>query len=369
MIWMTNPCYISNWNKTNKMVEAFRSPEVEFILAQHPWLENDCLFADIVLPGKSSFERTDLGFGNLGVGYWVVYCPQCIDPIGESKSDFETCLEIAKKLGVESEFTGGKTAEDLLKSAFNSSTAAKYINYEDWKRKGYFVIPFPPMDQYVEPKRQKGGPGIRWFYQQSEGSGINTPSGKIEFYSQNLAKYYPNDEERPPLPHYIPYGVTNQESLSHPRAKQYPLLICSNHPRWRHHARYDGSSWVREIPEAKILNGGYYYEPIWINPTDAQARGIKHGDVVKVYNERGTVIMGAYVTERIMPGVVMASEGAAYDPVDVGNVDKGGCINSISPNILSRYAWGMNVSGFLLQIEKWQGPVPQSIREKRMTGG
>lgn len=126
---------------------------------------------------------------------------------------------------------------------------------------------------------------------------------------------------------------------------------------------------MREIPEARILNGGYYYEPIWINPTDAQARGIKHGDVVKVYNERGTVIMGAYVTERIMPGVVMASEGAAYDPVDVGNVDKGGCINSISPNILSRYAWGMNVSGFLLQIEKWQGPVPQSIREKRMTGG
>jgi anaerobic selenocysteine-containing dehydrogenase len=75
--------------------------------------------------------------------------------------------------------------------------------------------------------------------------------------------------------------------------------------------------------------------------------------VVKVYNERGAVLGGAYVTERIMPGVVYMDHGARYDPIVPGELDRGGAINTITPhNTTSRNATGMVVSGFLVEVEK-----------------
>ncbi len=60
------------------------------------------------------------------------------------------------------------------------------------------------------------------FYHDPEKHPLKTPSGKLEFYSQSLSKHFPNDKERPPVPHWIPYGETHQESLLHPRANTYP---------------------------------------------------------------------------------------------------------------------------------------------------
>ena len=82
------------------------------------------------------------------------------------------------------------------------------------------------------------------------------------------------------------------------RAKRYPLLMVSNHGKWRVHAEHDDISWLREIPMCKFSGpDGYLYEPVWINPQDANARGINDGDIVKIYNERGTVLGGARVTK------------------------------------------------------------------------
>ena len=59
------------------------------------------------------------------------------------------------------------------------------------------------------------------------------------------------------------------------RAKKYPLLIMSNHGRWRVHANHDDITWIREIPTCKVKGpDGYSYEPLWMNPADAAARGI-----------------------------------------------------------------------------------------------
>ena len=82
-------------------------------------------------------------------------------------------------------------------------------------------------------------------------------------------------------------------------------------------------------------------------------RGIENRDVVKIYNERGGVLGGAYVTERIMPGVVYQNHGARYDPIVPGELDRGGAINTITPrNITSRNATGMVVGGFLVEVER-----------------
>ena len=90
-----------------------------------------------------------------------------------------------------------------------------------------------------------------------------------------------------------------------------------------------------------------------MHTTEAEKRGIKHGDIVKVFNERGVVLCGAYVTERLMPGVCYVDHGSRLDPIIPGWLDRGGAINTITPTApTSRNATGMAVSGFLAQVEK-----------------
>ena len=347
MIWTDTPSWITCWNDSNAFIKALRSPKIEFILAQHPWLENDCQFADVILPANTKFEVEDIGVDIFSGQFNVIFPdPKCIEPRGESRSDYEIVCMIAEKLGLLEEYTDGRTVEDWIKLGFDTSGAADYISFEELKEKGYWVVP-------TDPKWEEYKPGLTDFYDDPENNPLTTPSGKIEFYSERLAKHFPGDKERPPVPHWIPYGESHQESLLHPRAKKYPLLVCSNHPRWRVHSQHDDMTWLREISTCKVKGpDGYYYEPVWLNPVDAASRGIENGDVVKIYNEKGGVLGGAYVTERIMPGVVYQDHGARYDPIVPGELDRGGAIDTITPhNRTSKNATGMVCSGFLVEVE------------------
>ena len=108
---------------------------------------------------------------------------------------------------------------------------------------------------------------------------------------------------------------------------------------------------------------GYLYEPVWLNPAEAAARGIEHGDIVKVYNERGAVLGGAYVTERLMPRVAYMDHGARWDPIIPGVLDRGGAINTITPHRpTSKRATGMVVSGFLVEVAKVAGAEMEAWR-------
>jgi trimethylamine-N-oxide reductase (cytochrome c) len=200
---------------------------------------------------------------------------------------------------------------------------------------------------------EKDPVGLFNFYKDPEHYPLATPSGKLEFYSERLAKNFPDDKERPPVPHWIEKSDDHDERLSSFRSKTLPLLLMSNHGRWRVHAQCDDISWTREAPTCKVKGvDGYMYEPLWINPVDAAKRGIRHGDIVKVFNERGIVLGGAAVWERIMPGVVYMDHGARVDFIIPGKVDRGGAINLISPGpILSKNCAGMATSGYLVECE------------------
>ena len=196
-----------------------------------------------------------------------------------------------------------------------------------------------------------------------------TPSGKLEFYSQRLADHYPDDNERAPLPKWVESSAFHDERIGGERAKEYPLLLMSNHGRWRTHAQNDDISWQREIKTCKIKGwDGYLYEPIWINPKDAAARGIKDGDIVKLFNERGTVLGAAFVWERIIPGALSMDHGARADLINVGTdgfLDRGGANNLISPlNGISQNCWGMATSGFLVDVQKLTMAEMEEWREK-----
>jgi len=346
MIWTDSPSLVTCWNDGNYIAQAFQNPKIEFIVAQHPWIENDCQFADLILPVTTKFENNDIGVDNYSAEFGTLfYDAKCIEPKGESKSDYEVVCAIAEKLGVLEEFTERKSVDDYIRIGFDQCGIAGLVTWEEFIEKGHYVIP-------TDPEWEKHDVGLRPFAEDPESHPLTTPTGKLEFYSQRLADHFPDDQERPPVPHWIERGPSHDERIGGDRAKLYPILCLSNHPRWRVHSQHDDMQWLREIETNKIVGpDGYAYQAAFVHPIDAEKRGIKHHDVIKVYNERGAVLVGAYVTERVMPGVISIDHGARYDPIVPGELDRGGAINLITPrNTISKNATGMVTGGFLVEF-------------------
>jgi anaerobic selenocysteine-containing dehydrogenase len=348
MMWTDSPCWITCWNDSNKYIEALQSPKIECIVAQHPWLENDCLMADLVLPVATRFEMLDIG-NDLGSGVFDSFFLEedCVDPVGESLCDHDVVAKIAEKLGLWDEYTLGKTMPEKQKIAFDASGMDQLISWDDLKKKQYFVIPCSD-EVKVQP------PGLSPFAEDPKNNPLTTPTGLLEYSSSALEKHFPDDPERPPVPHWIEKTDYHDERLSSERTWKYPLLCMSNHPHWRMHAQADDITWNREVPTMKVKGSdGYLYEPCWLNPATAADCGVSDGDIVKVFNERGIVLCGAYVTERLMPGVAYVDHGARWDPIIPGVLDRGGAINTITPhNLTSKKSTGMVVSGFLVDVQK-----------------
>lgn len=369
MIWTDTPCRTTCWNGGNETEEALLSPEVECIIAQHPWLENDCLFSDIILPANTHMEVEDIVTNIRQGGQFadVMLCHKAIEPVGESKSDFEIVLEIAKKLGYGEQVAEGFTTEEIQKKVFEYMNLDKLTTWEEFSEKGYYLYSVAE-DWETDPA------GFSRFADNPEKSPLGTPSRKLEFYSERLAKNFPDDKERPPSPQWIEKSEMHDERLSSDRTKDYPMLLMSNHGRWRVHSQCDDITWTRETPTMKVTGpDGYKYEPMWLHTSEAEKRGIKHGDIIKIYNERGIVLGGAYVTERLRPGVVYIDHGARIDPIIPGKVDRGGAINTISPDgVTSKNAIGQATSGYLVQVgrvtgmewEEWRRENPAAFERK-----
>jgi trimethylamine-N-oxide reductase (cytochrome c) len=351
MIWTDSPCWITCWNDSNAYIRALQQPSIECIVAQHPWLENDCLLADLVLPASTRYESLDISRDIASGVFMSIYLEEhCIDPVGESLCDFDIVTAIAEKLGLREEYTQGLTFAEKQKLAFEASGVQRLIPWEEFERKKYYVI---PCDERVKDEP----PGLRRFHDDPASRPLTTPTGLLEYSASALEQHFPDDPERPPVPAWIEKGESHDERLSSGRAGEYPLLCMSNHPRWRMHAQADDITWTREIETMKVKGpDGYLYEPVWLNPAEAAARGIESGDIVKVFNARGMVLGGAYVTERLRTGVAYMDHGARWDPIIPGVLDRGGAINTITPhNLISKKATGMVVSGFLVEVAKVTG--------------
>ena len=220
MIWTDTPCRITCWNHGNWTIEAFKDASIECIVAQHPWLENDCLYADIILPANTTLEVEDIvttmrqgpHFASVSIQ------EQSILPIGESKSDYEIVVAIAEKLGYGDQFTGGLSTYDLQKIVFDAMKMDKLTTWEDFYEKKTYVYK-TATDWEDDP------PGFRLFYEDPEDNPLQTPSGLLEFYSERLAQHFPDDKERPPFPKWVEKGITHDEALSSERADMFPLLI------------------------------------------------------------------------------------------------------------------------------------------------
>ena len=361
MIWSDTPCWETCWNGGNSYVEAMRDESIEFYLVQHPWMENDTLLADIILPVSTVFELDDIACDTFS-GQWnkIIYEKAAIDHVGESKGDWECVLEIAKKLeerypetyaGTMDKLTKGRKTpfEDIQFAYEHSEIPLDKYPFDEFIEKGYFC--FPTIEGWEDVPA-----GFYKFYEDPEKNRLKTPSGKLEIYCPSLAEHFPDDKERGPVAHWIDETDEHHERLYSDRAQDYPFLLVSNHPHWRVHAQHDDITWLREIKTCKVTGpDGYKYEPIWVNPKDAEKLGLKDGDIAKLFNERGGVLGGIIVTERIMPGVLYQDHGARTDLIvsGKGGLDRGGANNLICPTATtSKNCAGEVTSGFLVNIEK-----------------
>jgi len=374
MMYRYGGSYFGTMTDTNRWVKMYHSPKLEFVVNQDIWWHSETGFADIILPACTNLEQSDITqWGNCG-GYGadfqtgcnhqvVVYQKKCIEPLWESRPDYDIFVELAEKLGFKEEYTEVNSREDWIKKIFNAFSLPEYISYEDFKAKGYFVVPFP--------KDYKPTPALRWFYEGREcdtpdkynpkrgtekAKELGTYSGKIEFVSRSLTEHFPGDEERPPMPRYIPSWEGHTSEL----AKKYPLQLISPHPRFSFHTHHDISIHsLNNIPAHRMVKDGYPWRTIRIHPSDASTRGIKEGDIIKMYNDRGASLGIAQVTERLRPGVIHSYESSAkYDPLEkgkVGSIDRGGCLNLLTPSrMTSKNAPGMANDSCLIEISKWE---------------
>ncbi|MFC1927415.1 molybdopterin-dependent oxidoreductase [Chloroflexota bacterium] len=348
VVWTDSPSWITSWNCGNDYIRAMRHPDIEFMFAQHIWLENECLLADIILPVNTKLEEEDIAV-DIFSGQYNLLFPEhkCVEPLGESYSDYEIVCKLAERLGLLQKYTEGKSISDWIKYGWETSRCADLVSWKKLNEKGYYVV--PTADNWEDVPA-----GFCEFYKDPDKHPLSTPTGKLEFEATGLRKHFPDDLERPPVPKWVAKGISHEETIGTERSKKYPLLVCSNHPRWGVHSEHKDMIWLLEIETCKVKGpDGYQYQPGWLHPSEAEKRGIKNGDVISIYNDRGTVLAGAYITERIMPGVVYIDHGAKWDPIAIGEIDRGGAINTIVPrNTTSKNAVGHAVSGFLAQVEK-----------------
>jgi trimethylamine-N-oxide reductase (cytochrome c) len=384
MMWNDTSGYLANWTGGTRYIEAVRSPKIEFHVVQHPWLENDAILADLILPSNTPFENDDI----IAVSN-SLFLTKGIDNLGEAMSDYEGIMGVADKMGCYDTYTGSKTVEDwekygLEKSGLKDDITWEQLNSDDF----YYTIPF-------RSEWYSGPIGMQAFYENPSANPLHTKSGLLEFYAQWLHENFPDDKERPAVAHWViggskEEGWTHDESKFGERAKKYPLPLVSNHPRWRNHAQGNDNTWMREIETCKVRGyDGYMYEPLWLHPTEAAKRGIKNGDIVKIYNERGIVLGGARVTERICPGAAYQDHGATTDLIaawgslkldfsgEGGLIDRGGNNNLIAPEqTMSKNYTGMASNNFLVEVEKldpaemeeWRQQYPDAFNRKYDSG-
>ncbi len=346
---------ILSYSNVNWRVSGYLTPKIETIVIDALFMEPCTWYADIVLPACSDFERNDismLGCGGLYIPYSgsanhqiALYHKKSIEPMGQSKSDMDIYYSFARKMGIYEQLSEGNTEEDWIKKLFYASSICKYVTYEEFKEKGYYVFPFP---EKYEPT-----PALRWFYEEADG--LCTPSGKIELYSQVLADFYgEKNPEIAPVPKFIEPKDGRRSDF----AKKYPLTIFVTHPKFRFHTMQENVTWLRKLHKMKGPDG-HEYEPAWISGEDAGARGIKQGDIVQIFNDKGKLLAGAHVTERIKPGVVRMFYGANWLPDDrtkPGGLDRGGSANVLTSNEpVSVHAHLHRIEHIMVEVRKWAG--------------
>lgn len=340
-------CLINQHADINRTTEILRDEsKVEFIAVQDNFLTPTGKFADLLLPACTQFETWGVEDG-WKYGDEVILQPKLVEPPGECKSDYRICAELAGRLGIGEAFTEGRDEKGWVEFCLDEFRRLRFPE-------------LPSFDEFMEQNlgawtRPALRPAIAFadFRRDPEKHPLSTPSGKIEIFSKQLFDLN-NPEEIPALPKYIqewesPFaiekgkgiGEKGDEDDAQAMVEKYPLQAIGHHTLHRVHSTHDNNDWLEEA----------FPQRVFINPLDAAPRGIQEGDLVKVFNDRGALILPCRLTVRIMPGVIDIPQGAWFEP-DENGVDRGGCINVLTSQRWTPFAFATAQHTIMVEVER-----------------
>lgn len=285
MAWVERGNPLSQNPDSNKIKEAFDKLEFKVVVEQ--FMTDTAKEADIVLPAKTMFEQYDII-----TSYWNQYIQlrqKVIDPVGEVKPETEIYYLLAHKMGF--------SKEEIERNIPYPSDQA----IEEWLNKQ-----LEPFDE-LSVEKLKEGPILAPGLQEIAFSDFkfNTPSGKIELYSETAVKNWNVD----PLPTYEKTIEGNGK-----RDKKFPFNLMSPNTKNRIHSQFGNLESIKAVDPEPYAT---------INLGDAQAKKIKDGDQIKVFNNRGELTIKAKLDASIRPGNIVIVNGYWHQ--------EGAC-----PNVLSK---------------------------------
>lgn len=337
MVWnYAGNCLVNQHSEINRTHEILQDEsKCEMIVVIDNHMTASAKYADILLPDCTASEQMDFcmdaSAGNMS---YVIFADQAIKPRFESRNIYEMTSEIAKRMGVGEQFTENRTQEEWLRHLYEQSREAlpELPTFEEFRAQGIFK------------KRDPKGHHVAYrnFREDPVANPLTTPSGKIEIYSSQLAELQKTWElDEGDVIHPLPVYSPGFEQYGDPLMDKYPLQLTGFHYKSRTHSTYGN---------VDVLKAACPQE-LWINPQDAAKRDLKHGDLVRVFNDRGEVRVKVKVTPRIVPGVVGLGEGAWYDP-DGNRVDHAGSINVLTTQRPSPLAKGNPSHSNLVEVVK-----------------
>ena len=332
MIFNAGNNFMSHQQDTNRLIRALN--KVETIVSVDVWWTAATRWADIVMPAASTLEQDDITSGGTYSNDRVYAMKKVIEPIEDSLPDYEIFEGLADKLGLWAQFTDSEDKMYHIKLAYEASGAAKDMAFEEFWEKGYARMPVP---QAARKWTRHGA-----FYEDPDANPLHTASGKIEMFCDTIAKMKLDDCPG------MPMWFEKHEYLGN--AKPGQLHVVSPHPWYRLHSQMGNSERLRGL---YMVQGR---EPVRINTQDAAVRGIADGDLVELYNKRGTVIAGAVVSDDIMPGVVSIYEGG-WPQLDSKGRDNSGLVNFLtSTQRASGLSEATSANTVLVEMRKCEDP-------------
>lgn len=320
----------------NRLLEAWRKPETIVIL--EPFWTAAARHADIVLPVASTLERNDISAG------WhdrTAYAMRkAIEPVGESRSNYAIVEQLAQRLGIHDTFTEGRDEIGWIRCLYDmlaqQTPGAELPSFEAFWEAGQVLLPSDP-----EPHVLFGE-----FRRDPERHPLATPSGRIEIFSEMIASFGYADCGGHPR------WMEPAEWLGGGQVQRFPLHLVSGQPTNRLHSQNDPS------PHS-LASKTAGRETLTLHPDEASRRGLREGDTVRVYNDRGQCLAGLRLSDRLRPGIAHLPTGAWYDPAEpgsIGSLDLHG-----NPNLLtldkgtSSLAQAPIAHSALVEVELWQG--------------
>ena len=322
----------------NRMRRAWQRPETIVVHETH-WTAT-AKHADIVLPATTALERNDIGGASRD--RYIIAMQRAIDPRHQARDDFDIFRELAARNGHEDAYTEGRDAEGWIRLMYdrtreaNAKIGAQQPAFEDWWRTGWYELPAPARDFVL----------FEGFREDPVAHPLSTPSGRIEITSERIEGFRYDD--CPPHPTWL----APIEWLGAPGSSIHPLHLVTNQPADKLHSQAD----FGPVARAKRIDGR---EPIHLNPVDSAARGLRHGDAVRVFNARGACLASVVPDDGVVRGAAIMATGGWYDPQDAGPspLERRGNPNVLAPDLgTSKLAQGPSALSILVEVEAWPEP-------------